>query len=334
MINKQRLIENNIERLTNQIGQVANAAGFKVDIDTLTGIKSRVTTQKFYEVRPSDYMPVEVGDAAWADDILTYTSFDATGSFEAGFVETGSNKGIMEVAETGIEAVRVPTQSWAVAIKYNLMELAAASRSGNWSLIEQKERARLKNWQLGIQKVAFLGSDNGRLKGLLSQDNVTINATVIAKNISAMTPTEFQTFIQSILPAYNTNAASTAMPDTLLLPTDDFLGLGAPVDPNFPIKSKLEYLTEQMKIMTGNANFRVAPLSYSQSEFNNLGLNRYVLYRSTDAETLRMDIPVDYTTTATDTLEGFEYRSAAYGQFTGCYAYRPLEVLYFDHNVA
>jgi hypothetical protein len=43
-----------------------------------------------------------------------------------------------------------------------------------------------------------------------------------------------------------------------------------------------------------------------------------------------MDIPVDITVTQPNTLNNFQFQDAAYGQYTGVAAYKPLEVLYFD----
>ena len=61
---KEQLIENAVVRLSKEI---QNAAGFQIDIDTLTGIKARVTEQKLPAYAPSDYMPVVVGENAWME---------------------------------------------------------------------------------------------------------------------------------------------------------------------------------------------------------------------------------------------------------------------------
>lgn len=330
MYNKETLIENAVARLSREI---QNQTGFQIDIDTLTGIKSRVTEQKFYEVTPSEYLPVEVGESPWAEDRLTYRSFSTGEDFETGIVETGSNDGRLSRVDTQIEGIRVPRKVWGKTINYNIPELAQAQLAGSWSLVERKEESRVKNWQLGIQKIAFLGSDTDtRIKGLLTQDTVTINTTVITKNISSMTPTEFQAFISAVLPAYFTNSNSTTLPDTFVIPTDDYLGLISAVDETFNIKSRLERIQEAMVAATANANFKVLPLAYSQLERNGLGQNRYVMYRQ-DVSSLSMEIPVDYTTTIQDTINGFQYESVGYGQFSGVEAFRPAEMIYFDHAV-
>lgn len=325
---KEQLIQNSIERLTREI---KNQTGFQIDIDTLTGIKSRITDQKFYEVTPSEYLPVEVGESPWAEDRLTYKNFSPADDFETGIIETGSNNGRMARVDTQVEGIRVPRKVWGKTINYNIPELAQAQLAGNWSLVEQKEMSRVKNWQLGIQKIAFLGSDTDtRIKGLLNQTDVTDNLTVITKKINTMTPTEFQAFLGSILGAYWDNSNSTVLPDTFVIPTDDYLGLVNSADESYPLKSRLERIKESFIAATGNANFKVLPLAYGQSTRNSLGVERYVLYRQ-DAESLTMEIPVDYTTTIQDTINGFDYESVGYGQFSGVKAFRPAEMLYFSY---
>lgn len=337
-INRKEAIHNATERLkaemqnSQAVKQIENQVGYKIDIDTLTGIKSKVTEQKFYEAKPSDYMPVVVGENAYADDQLTYITRSLADNFEAGLIEPGSNDGKLSQADANIEGVRVPNRFWANQINYNLIELAQASRSGNWSLVEAKERARYTNWWTGVQRVAFLGLDSAaNFKGLLTQTTVNINTTTITKNIKDMNPTEFQDFIGNFLSDYVANTNSTAMPDTFIIPTDDYTGLASAVDETFNLKTRLERIQEAAVAVTGNADFKVLPLNYSQLENNDLSVNRYVLYRRVDETSLRMDIPVDYTTTVTDTINGFNYTSVAYGQFSAVEAYRPLEMLYFDH---
>ena len=318
--------------------EIENALGFKIDIDTLTSIKTKVTGQKFYEVQPSEYMPVVVGEHAFNENILTYKDFSLSNDFESGILNGSTNRSQLESADAAIEGIQVPIKDWAKKIAYNIMELQKASQSGNWSLIESKERARFKNWQLGIQQVAFLGTiSNPNVLGLLTQSDVTINSTTITKFIKDMTPAEFQAFLAQILDDYYANANNTVLPDTFVIPTADYLGLGTAVDETFNMKSRLQRIKESFAEITMNPNFKVMPLAYAQKERNSAilnpgtGFNRYTLYRSSDEESLRMDVPVDYTTTIADTFDGFHYNSVAYGQFSGCKSYRPQEMIYFDH---
>ena len=331
---RENMIENAVQGLQADANnsRILQNAGFDIDITTLTDVKTKTTEQIFYTVKPSDFMTVTVGENAFADELLTYKTFSLGSDFEAGLIDAGSNSGKAEKAETRIEGIRVPTKFWSNEINYNLIELAQASKSGNWSLIEAKERARVTNWQLGIQKVAFLGlSSNSGVKGLLNQTGVTSNLTVITKKISTMTATEFQALLGNILSAHFANSNSTVLPDTFIIPTDDYLGLVNSTDEAFALKSRLTRLIEAFQQATQNPNFEIKSLAYAQKAQSGLGVDRYVLYRRSDDTSLRMDIPVDYTTTVTDTINGFDYSSRAYGQFSGLNTYRPEEMIYFDY---
>ena len=152
-----------------------------------------------------------------------------------------------------------------------------------------------------------------------------------------MSTTQLGTLVENILSDYFSNSNSTAMPTHFVIPTNDYLGLAAPTSETYWNGSKLSWLINMFREITANPDFKILPLAYAQKGNNSdflgsgSGLNRYALYRYDD-ESIRMDVPIDYTTTITDTINGFNYESAAYAQFTGCKAYRPLEVLYFDHS--
>lgn len=325
-ITRENMLEHAVARLSKEI---KNSTGFQIDINTLTGIKARITEQKFYEVSPSEFMPVEVGQNPWAIESLTYRSFSTSDNFEKGVIETGSNDGRLQRADTQIDAIITPRRAWATTTNYNIPELMQAQVSGNWSLVEAKETARFKSWQLGIQKVAFLGLGTGSLiKGLLNQTGVTINTTVITKKISAMTTTEFNTFLSTVLATAFANANSTVLPTHFAIPMSDYLGLGVAADEAFPLKSKLDRMLEVFRSYV--PNFQIKGLAYADEANNGLSVSRYVMYRGDDASSLTMEIPVDYTTTIYDTINGFNYESVGYGQFSGVQTYRPAEMIYFD----
>lgn len=335
---KEKMLENAKNRLKNEADEKLNALGFKIDIDTLTGIKAKVTSQKFYEIKPSEYLPIVVGENAFSEDILTYKDYSVGGDFESGIIQGSTNPSRTDKVDAAIEGVLIPIVDWRKAIEYNLIELGKASKSGNWSLVEAKERSRFKNWQLGIQSIAFLGSKQlSTTKGLLTQSDVASNTTTIPDFIKDMSTSEFETLVANVLSDYFTNSNNTAMPTHFVIPTSDFLGLGAPTSATYWGGTKMDWLITTFRTITGNPNFKILPLAYAQKALNldvlgaGSGLNRYTLYRYDD-ESLRMDIPIDYTTTITDTINGFDYQSTAYGQFTGAKAYRPKEMLYFDHS--
>ncbi len=218
--------------------------------------------------------------------------------------------------------------------QYTDLAVEKALRSNNWNPIEGKMRALKKRYDLGIQKIAFLGSysDTG-VTGLITNAGVTINTSVITTNISSMTYTQFGTFVATVLSTYFTNANSTILPDTFIMPYADWLGLVTPINPQFPNVSMMTYLKDAFVAATGNANFKIAPIAYcdktNNTAFNNT--NRYVLYRNND-ETMRMDIPIPFQLRAPMSSDNFRWNGIALAQCTGLVIYRVPEVLYFDHS--
>lgn len=325
-----------IRNATGDIDQ--STLGYQIAIDTLTFIKKQVTEQKFYEVSPADYIPISVGDGAFSQAILTNLSVSTARDFESGIINQGSSNAKLDSADAAISSKTVKVTNWAKAVGYSIFEVEQALASNNWDIIESKHRARKKNWDLGIQAVAFLGlvGDQTNSPGLLTQSSSTVNSDVatITKTISSMSETQFAAFVQAVVAAYQSNCAYTAMPTHFVIPQDDWLGLSAPVSPTYPFNSKLEYLKKAFaEIVPGGV--KLLPLVYSIPSYNNSvlgsgsGLHRYAMYRY-DPESIRLDIPVDYTVTQPNTLNNFQFQDAGYGQFTGVGVYRSLELLYFD----
>lgn len=320
----QNAAEKKAEMLTN--------AGYDVDITTLTGIRTRISEQKFYTVKVSDFMPVILGENTMMDEQKVFLEDLLGEDFESGIIDATGNAPKKSQADSQLRDKTFYRHFWSRERQHNILQLQQASKLNNWSLIESKEKSMKKAWDLGIQKVAFMGLESDtRVKGLLNQTDVNSNTTVITKAIKSMNATEFATFLGGAVPAYFTNSGSTAYPDTFVLPTDDFLGLGSAIDEGYGNKSRLTRMKEAFAETTLNPDFKIMPVAYASKAQSGLSVDRYVLYRRNDADSLYMDIPLDYTTTAMDTLDGFNYNAVAYGQFSGCNVIRPQEVLYFDY---
>jgi hypothetical protein len=312
--------------------QIKNA-GYEVDITTLTTIVKSITEQKFFEVAPAEYLPVKVGEGAWSASLTTYRAFSLADDFSTGVLGTGSNNSRMASADTQIDTITVPVVNWGKSIGWSLFDLQLASKSGNWDLVVSKERARKRNWDLGIQRVSFLGlKDDANVKGLITQSDVTVDTTVIPKLISSMTDAEFTTMAAAIYEAYRFNCNYTAKPTHFVIPERDYNGLCAPYSSTYPLKTKLQALEENFQMLTQNKSFKILPLAYGNIAIHGT-VNKYALYNY-EEDSLRIDIPVNYTNTLANSTDNFNFQNVGYGQFTGAKAYRPLEMLYFTNTVA
>jgi hypothetical protein len=319
-------------RLRNANGDIdSTTLGYQIAIDYLTFIKKQVTEQKFYTVAPADFVPIAVGDGSFSQSIITNLAVNTSGDFESGIINQGEGNSRLAEAGAGISSKSVIVKNWAKAVTYTIFEVEQALRASNWDYIEALHSARKKNWDLGMQKIAFLGSKvDEEVKGLLTSSALTINTSLISKSISTMSTAEFATFVGALIQAYQANCAYTAMPDLFIIPQADFNGLATPLNTLYPTVSKLEYLKKAFsEIVPGGVEIKGLAYCTPANSDGHLSTERYVLTRR-DPTSVRMDVPVDFTITQPNTVNNFQFQDAAYGQFTGVEFYRNLETLYID----
>ena len=307
-------------------------AGFQYARTTLSFIRSKVLKQKFYEIDISEYLPVDMGEAAWADEIVQNATFFTGGDFFKGDVELGGGK--HPQVDTGITPIRMPVRNWAYEMHWTISEVALAAQANKWDVVESKLAALKKTWDLGIQKLAFLGRPGDTvMTGLMNNAVVTLNTSVVPVAISAMSTAQFSTFVGAVLAAYANNSNSTAFPDTFVMPMSDYLGLGVPVSQTYPNVTQLAYLLDTFKKMTGNEKFVIKPLAYAEAAKSGgaFAKNRSALYRN-DPDTLSLSIPVQFTMPEPRTVDSYTWTQLAYGQYSGVLINRPREVLLFEQQ--
>lgn len=317
-----------------------NALGYEISITTLTEIVKEVTEQKFYTTAPAKFVPIKVGRGAWMSNLTTYRSYDIGDEFETGIINLGGDSTRLATADAGVDALNIKIFNWAKSVGWNIFQLEEAAKSGNWDLVAAKERARKKNWDLGVQRVAFLGSrgqnaqGSGTCYGLLNQPGVVVDTVNLTKPINTMSTTELKTWCALVVELFRANCNRTAYPSHFAIPESDYNGLATQASPSFPIKSTLQLIAETFKTICQNDGFQIQPLAYSDAAYHAdcptiAGKQVYTLYNY-DSESVRMDIPLDYTNTLANSLDNFNFQNAAYGQFTGVQTYRPLEMYYFQ----
>jgi hypothetical protein len=311
---------------------IKNALGYERTITTLTTVMKKITEQKFFEVAPADYVPIRVGEGAWSSNLLTYRSFNLSDNFADGVINTGANNARLAQADTGVDSLSIQVKNWAKAIGWSIFDLELAAKSGNWDIVTAKEKSRKKNWDLGIQKIAFLGLEgDAQVKGVLNQSgpDVNTNTTLLQQPIYTLagSPAMLSSFIGSLLNAYRRNCNRSAWPTHFIIPESDYLGLATPSSPDFPLKSILQLMQETFQTMTGNKNFKILPSAYADAAYSGSDNQVYTLLNYAE-ESIRMDIPVDYTNTLANSIDNFSFQNVGYGQFTGVLAYRPLELFY------
>lgn len=306
-----------------------NSLGYSQLITTLTAVGQKVSAQKFYEIPPADFMPVVVGNGAYQRQILNWRTYVKGEGFETGVISNASNQAQIPQVDAAFDSINQTIYSWAKSVVYNVFELEEAMRANTlFSLIEAREKARRKQWQLGIQKVGFFGY--GSDKGLLNQTTPTTNTTIITKFIRDMSASEFNTFVGSIYQAYRSNCNYTAKPTHFIMPEVDFNALVAWPDATYPLRTKMSLLEEAFKTITSNPSFKILPNAYCNAANFDATNNLYVMLNYDD-ESVKFDIPVDYTMTQAGSINGFSWENVGYGSFASVVCQREKEIMYFTH---
>lgn len=308
-------------------------SGYLQTIDTLTEISSKIIEQKFYTIKNiPDFIDIEIGRGGFAEKIMNWVTYDVAGDFETG--NYGNNIDFERTAsvDTLIDNKIFHRQKWKKSVTYNLTDEEQENITKIINLIEAKETARKRNFDLGLQKTIFLGSDiNPNITGLLNNNEVNVNTTLITKPLSSMTEIEFNNFIQLFLNLFFENSDNTTMPNTFVLPTSDYNGLSSQMSPSFPIKTKLQVLQEALSQVVagyGVMDFKILPVAYANASKNSSGLNIYALYNKNE-DTLIYDLPINYTSTGFNTPNNFDFQNIAYAMYGSVNVLRPKEMMYF-----
>lgn len=307
-------------------------AGIAQVVDTLTSIMDTVIDAKYYTVPfgLSDYIKIDAGRGAYAQQIFQYQSADISAPFKSCIINPAST-GIHNDATADVQLNGFTVANNFYRQKYSAskeeLKMAAANLV-NFDLLQLKEQARLKNWQLGFQGVIFEGLGDGKTFGLLNQPNVTINTTLLPAPIHSLTTAQLKTFASSLLATYLAVNNATIMPNRLLMPTSDAVALGVPASADFPIGTIYQYIENAFKQAGAPADFKIVHSTYGE-EAGATGGGRYVLY-NTDADNLIIHNPLPYTPYPLYPVNALDMISDAEAQFTGVRLGRAESMLYID----
>lgn len=308
-----------------------NAYGLEKTITTLTQIVADVQRQKFYTVAEplTSYVPIEMGTGAYSKQLFQYAVAQVGDNFEAGIIQPGNGINKDASLDITIDGVSIKNNFWRMEYEATkeILEMARVNAQ-TFSYIEEQERARLKTSQLGIQKILFKGTDDGLNTGLLNNANVTVNTSLLPANLSAMNITQLTNFAKTAINTFFTNSNSTVFPNTWLMPTSDYMSLGVPINPEYPIGTIREFLERAFTDAGAPADFKILHTVYNNTA-STTGAGRHVLYNR-DADVLTMYIPKPYTPYPLYPVGSLDMISDAEMQFTGVWVKRPQEMLYMD----
>lgn len=310
------------EKLLNDVGYG------DIDVTLLTLIERNVSQQKFYQINPEDFIPMDKTQGGFADYMTVLRSYiNAEGNIESW--ERGLDADNARRGQVGskLESVSLKIHNLDKMVSYSLFEIRQSQQTGAWNIVTEKERARKIDHDISVQRALLLGTDNH--KGLLNQTEVATDTALLTKKISTMSAAEFKTFLSNMLPTFYTQSGMTALPDTLAIAPSDYLALGVAVDEQYPVFTTMKQRLEDVfKEMTGNANAKIVPLAYCEPQFHN-GQFKYVLYRR-DIDTVRAYMPFEYNVVQGATVDGMNYQNTAWSRVSDVFVNRPAEMLYLQ----
>ena len=305
--------------------------GLEKTLSTLTQIVAGVQRQKFYTIDGAltDYVPMEMGTGAYGQSLFQYAVAQVGDQFETGIIQPGNGINKDANLDIVVDGISIKNNFW--RMKYQatkeLVEMARAN-AVNFSYIEEQERARLKTYQLGIQKATFLGI-SGLTEGLLNLSGVTVNTSLMPADFANMTTAQLNNFASTAAATFFANSNSTSFPNTLLVPTQDLGGLATFISSSYPVgETRKEFLERAFKAAGAPQDFKILHTAYGKTAGTG-GTARYVLYNR-DADVLKMYLPKPYTPYPLYPTGSLDMVSDAEAQFTGVWAKRPKEILYMD----
>lgn len=309
-------------------------AGVVQTVDTITDIVQGVVETKYYELagqKLTDFINIDAsGRGAYMGTISQFVDAYVGAPFEQCIINPAST-GIHNDATADIAVDMIQAKNNFYRQKYSVsneeLKMAAANRVG-FDVIEQKEKARKKNWDLGLQRVLFNGLNDGRTYGLLNQTGVTVNTSLLPKATNAMTVAQLQAFAGGALAAAFANSNQTIMPNRWLMPTSEYLALGVPYGSTFGMPTIKEVLEKAFVTAGAPADFKIVHAKYCEG-IGGQSKGRHVFY-NTDTDNIIMHTPKPYTPHPLYAQGALDMVSDAEGQFTGVWVKRTGSVLYAD----
>jgi hypothetical protein len=313
-------------RIYNANENFANA-GFEQQITTTTQMLAKVLETDYYELngqKLSDFTPIEAGFGAFSTEISQFAT-KATGTdFKACLINPTAGA-INQDGHTDIEVgnQKYPNNFFRDTFSISREGMEIASRNLiPFDIYEQKERARKKKFQLGLQEAWFLGLGDGRSFGLLNQPDAIVDTFTMQKNLSEMTDDEFATFVSTIRGYYDNVTNSTAMFDRLMLPQQEYFKLDK-IYGSFGL-SRRSILEDVMK----ETNGKIVYTRYNATAgTSNKG--RYALYKA-DPDYIEGFIPLDYTPYPLYPVNALDMVSNCMAQFSTPNLKRKNTLVYLD----
>lgn len=336
------MLRRNLMGTVNNAG-LSSSTGLEQSITTLTTVIDGVVDTLYYELnghKLSDFVKIEAGKGSYAMNLLQYAVSYVGNNGQQGIINPSAS-GINKDANTDIQIGSFTLANhfwrWDYTVSNELVQMGRLNDQ-TFSIVEEKEKARKKIWDLMLQNVFFNGLDDGTAQGLLNQNEATVNTTAYSSALSAMTDEEFSTFIASLPGLYQENCAYTINFNKMIMPAKEYFALTKPFG-TFGL-NRLQVLEDAMKRVNGG-DFEVLPVAYANSAYNSSssalqkdGGNPVIVLYNDHEDNLEAFLPVPYTPMPLFPQGSLDLLSQAHGQFIPPYLKRTTSMLYLAGTTA
>ena len=282
----------------------------------LEQMRSRVYEVQYTELKARRFLPVAT-DIDTGAETFSYEQTDEVG--EAKIITNYSDD--LPSASSKTEKITHHLVSLGDSFEYSIQDLRRAAFSGV-PLDARKAKAARNAYERGLDGLAATGSAAHNIGGFVAAAGVEISTLAAAGAWSAKTSVQILADLNKLVNEFITNSKETIMPDSLLLPTAQFLTLS---------QTQMDTTSSRTVLEAFRASNPSVNLIEPWNVFDGAGVgpsDRMVLYRR-DPEILEMVIPQEFEVFAPEP-RNLAFVVNCHGRTAGTCIYRPLGVRYMD----
>lgn len=281
----------------------------------LEQMRARVYEVQYTELKARKFLPVAT-DIDTGAETFSYEQTDEVG--EAKIITNYSDD--LPSASSKTEKITHHIVSLGDSFEYSIQDLRRAAFSGV-PLDARKAKAARNAYERGLDGLAATGSAAHNIGGFVAATGIEISAAIGAV-WSGKTGAEVLADLNKLVNDYITNNKETIMPDTLLLPTSQYLKMTqTQMD-----TANSRTVMEAFKASNPSVNM-VEPWNVFDAAGDS-GKDRAVLYRR-DPEIVELVIPQEFEVFAPEP-RNLAFVVNCHGRTAGTCIYRPLGIRYMD----
>ena len=295
--------------------------GLAFYLSQLSNLESKVYESKYRSIVFQDFVPVDMSQPEWIDDV-TYISYDAVtvGKF------IGSNARDLPQSDINASKSTIPVFYGGNSYGYSLDELRK-SQQLNIPLDSTKAQASFRGFQEHAQRVAFNGDSDRGITGLFNNANVQLANSLL--DFSAATGQAIISYMNALLIAVWQNSGETHLADTFVLDSDNWAIISEKRMDTGTDTTVLEYF-KRNNLFTAKTNQQLTIMSnFEMKTAGAAGVPRMMAYEKND-ENLVMHMPMSWRPVAPQP-DGLSVKVPAEYKFGGVEFRYPGSAAYHDN---